>query len=705
MLWIAKRPLLLHILLYFLISISVFAQSSRDYYALGLRYAKQNNTRAAISAFEKAISTDRRFAKAYHQLALSYIKLGTIHGRRKATFAMEKALSLESNNVRFNLDMAKLALRKKMDGEAKSRLQKVLKLTPTNAEAHYLLGRLFTDNMLWYKDTTNPQEDIIFTFEKYATEEMQQATAHFEKAIFYKPEFVGSYYYLAFLYFEYGDFFAMKALLHKATSFHAKDSDLYLLLGLVYHTERKFHIANNYFTKAIQLMSSEERHQVQSLYPVLNPEDQLKYTVLKSSEQQKLADSYWQKRDPLLLSDVNERLLEHYSRLTYVKFRFGNFEEGKNVWTTDQGKMYIRFGAPEKKTRTRGTMGMDVGGRAQRTDKRYFVPARERWQYDDFSIAFEDEYMSEKFNFMRTFNPENDGKIIFEQKIKTEPHSYKLFNDTSTMKMPFSLTQFKADSGKTRLEIFYGLPAKKLTFYRNDAAIITKLQRGLFLLDNTRNPIHHKKEIRRNTLLSIQNPNGEYLKLDRIQSTVPPGNYNIRLEVLDEFTQNFGSIDYHLHVRNFAKESLTLSDILLANQIDQKASASFGFHDLEIIPNVYHIYKPLNRIFYYFEINNLKKNSQQETQYQVETIVRNLESPRNPVINFISSLGEILGLTNKNPGEISSIQRYSGNSPDERMHSALQITDSKPGKYRLTIRVTDTIRSSISEREVEFIIQ
>ncbi|MCA9731590.1 MAG: tetratricopeptide repeat protein [Deferribacteres bacterium] len=701
----AKGQFLLFYAIFSFLLSTLHAQSSRDYFAKGLHYAKQNEYKSAIAAFESAIASDRNFANAYHQLALSYLQLGTIFGRRKATFALEKALSLEGNNILFNLDMAKLSHLKKMDGEAKSRLEKVLRLTPTHAEAHYLLGRLYMENMLWYKDMVNPQEDVIFTFEKYANEDMALARDHFEKAISYNPEFVLPYYQLAFLFYEYGDYIAMKSLLHKAISFHSKDSDLYLLLGLVYHTERKFQVAHNYFLKAMQFMSKEELHQMQSLYPVLTPNDQLKYSTLDSPQQKQLSENYWQKRDPLLLTDINERLLEHYSRLTYVKLRFGNQEEGINGRATDQGTMYIRFGAPQKTTRTRGSMGTDAGSGAEMTDNRYFTPARERWQYADFTIAFEDEYMGKNFNFMRTFNPENDGKIIFEQKIKSEPNTYELFEENSQMQIPYSMTQFKADSGKTRFELFYGMPAKKLTFYRNDSEIITKLQRGLFLFDKTKNLITQKKEIRRNTLLSIQDPQGEYLKLDRIQSTVIPGNCTIKLEVLDEFTQNYGGLEFPVHIRKFDNDSLTLSDILVANQIEQKASALYGIHDLEIVPNLYHVFHPQDMIYYYFEIYNPKTKGKQEANYQVETTVRCLEYQQNPVLNFVSSLGDIIGISNEKPGEISTIQRYSSGASVERNYSALQLADAKPGKYQLTIRVTDTIRSSNSERKVEFVIQ
>ncbi len=54
---------------------------------------------------------------------------------------------------------------------------------------------------------------------------------------------------------------------------------------------------------------------------------------------------FWKKRDPTYSTDSNERLDDFLSRLSYVIRHFSTFGPG---WRTDQGRVYIRHGRPDK---------------------------------------------------------------------------------------------------------------------------------------------------------------------------------------------------------------------------------------------------------------------------------------------------------------------------------------------------------------------
>ncbi len=103
------------------------------------------------------------------------------------------------------------------------------------------------------------------------------------------------------------------------------EKDAYLLLGLLLYRTESFDSSYSEFEKAVSLMSQSERNDFifnssrQFLEPYLNDNldnispDSLKIIIVK----------YWESRDPLYLTEFNERLLEHYARVTYADLRFG----------------------------------------------------------------------------------------------------------------------------------------------------------------------------------------------------------------------------------------------------------------------------------------------------------------------------------------------------------------------------------------------
>lgn len=62
----------------------------------------------------------------------------------------------------------------------------------------------------------------------------------------------------------------------------------------------------------------------------------------------RVADAFWRSREVLHLTDRNERLLEHYARVTAADFLFGIRRLGLRGWDTDAGAAWIRYGRPLK---------------------------------------------------------------------------------------------------------------------------------------------------------------------------------------------------------------------------------------------------------------------------------------------------------------------------------------------------------------------
>ncbi len=55
---------------------------------------------------------------------------------------------------------------------------------------------------------------------------------------------------------------------------------------------------------------------------------------------------YWRAADPLLLTDVNERLLAHVARVTYAVTKYNAPQMGMRGPDTNAGFMFVRYGRP-----------------------------------------------------------------------------------------------------------------------------------------------------------------------------------------------------------------------------------------------------------------------------------------------------------------------------------------------------------------------
>ncbi|MFQ5823672.1 MAG: GWxTD domain-containing protein [bacterium] len=672
--------------------------TAQDYLNQGLSLYKQGKILPAIEAIKVAVNKDRKFAEAYHQLALLYIKLGTIEGRMKATRSLEKALRLDRKNVRYHLSMAKLLLKKGMQGAAKSRFKKVLKLDANNAEAYYYLGLMKKEDMLWYQDLISPQGYIVFDFKKYANEDLLEAVKYFNKAVALDPKFAKAYYHLALMQYELYDYKSMADYLQKAIDAEPNNKDFYLFLGLAYHRMGRYDSAYESYNKAKLYMSEQELALFNSIELLLNPQLKKQFAALSGKEKQEFEIIFWKQRDPYFITDYNERILEHYSRFAYANMRFGFPEKGIEGWRTDRGKAYIRFGAPKVKFRTRPYLELASRGNP-------LIPSQEYWDYDDFQLSFEDPYLSRNFTFKRSFNPDEDSKYLFGKLIKDLPDYYDHNFNGIKFELPHLITQFKGDSGKTKIELYYGVPRDHVSLTAWGDSIKAMLKKGVFIFDENWQDISRTIQLRKYSIAGTVDKQDSHFLLDRHPLELEPGKYRFCLELEDENSGNVGIFREQINIRPFRQKRLDMSDLLLACKIETNLSFPvYNIGNLNIIPSLFHTFTPNQPVFVYFEIYNLSLDENNLSHYQVESILQPLKSDKSTLANLASRVGRIFGLGKTKVTQVSTSYRYIGNLKMERHHSSIQLANAISGKYMLTIRITDLNSGQKVENDVRFVI-
>ncbi len=102
----------------------------------------------------------------------------------------------------------------------------------------------------------------------------------------------------------------------------------------------------------------------------------------------------WGDKDPRLLTELNERLLEHYARVTMASVRCATKPGAWDGWRTQPGVLMIRYGEPLAERRVRPEMGAD--GRV--------VYEKLQYQYAQTMVSFEDPTLMGRFQLGGAFS-------------------------------------------------------------------------------------------------------------------------------------------------------------------------------------------------------------------------------------------------------------------------------------------------------------
>lgn len=107
-------------------------------------------------------------------------------------------------------------------------------------------------------------------------------------------------------------------------------------------------VADSLFASALPGLDDAGRRMFQDLATVLPAVDEGPWAELDEAQQDSLRTAFWRQRNPLHLTDINERLLEHMARVATAELLFGEPDTGLRGWQTDRGQVLIRYGLPQE---------------------------------------------------------------------------------------------------------------------------------------------------------------------------------------------------------------------------------------------------------------------------------------------------------------------------------------------------------------------
>jgi GWxTD domain-containing protein len=698
-----------------------------------------------IRELTQAVREDGNHGPAYHELARLYLSLKTVQDRDKAHDAIRRALAVDPGNVDYQVTLGQLLWEKGFRHNAASHFKKVLEEHPEDPRAACAIGRYNLKEYEKYWHMIHAEEMVVVEWKHFAKDHLDEAVHHLKRSIDLSPDYREAYYLLGFAYLESEEPQKLIDLSHRLLQRLPEDKDGLLFCGLGHHAQKDYEEAHALYSRALQRMEPDERVVMESVDLIAAEDDPaLSLDSDRSAKAVAVAWSdgperrrFWRKRDPLRLTEFNERRMEHYRRVAYANLRFGQPPKGLEGWQTDMGRSYIKFGAPIHQAAQRPEC--DPRGRLVK-------PHLDTWYYEDFKLTFRNWDGQDRWRFDTTYRepPRRFARYedlvapeeIFERQSSryVDPYRERKYS------MPHQLAAFRTGDS-VRVELSYAVPKDRLRV--SERGTTAELQSGVFVYDAEWEEVYRHTEGPNKVRWPQRAVSTDPHLLSLATLSLKPGPYHVVVETREGETESVGTLTAS-RVLSFAKTSLAMSDVLLARRIEPKSRPPRDREDLEIVPNPLRTYKREKPLFLYLEVYNLKRNAFGSTSFEIAyRIGRPEENEIDPelfvAVDHLGGTPRVEIETMARPGgrrwddtevdyrvryvlpkrktvlpelerpsrsrdaaERTVTVQYEGDQADDLTYLEIDITRVPAGVYRLTVMVRDLESGERAERETLF---
>lgn len=633
--------------------------------------------------FLKQAAKDDETGSAMHALGRLYMEIGGVSKVHSAERWLKRAINKDKNNGTYLASLAEYFWRIGRRTTAIDYARRGVERDPNNVLALYWVARFEMWQMTWSMNTErvvyrDESTLVKFDLEKYGIEARNAAIGYLTRAVAIDPDYWPVHHLLGLVYFEGRMEGELIALFENYLERNPNNVNAHFFLGLGHQAQDQLKPAFDQYREGLKHMAPKDQRFMMSVFVMADPDS--------TSPNIDGIRRFWTGRDPLYLTEYNERLLEHSRRVAYADLRFGDPLKGVSGWHTDKGQAYIRYGHPvavvvrpaEANTGAeQSLLRQDALARQARWGvmSHNYQFRLERWEYEGFQLIFENTDTRDYWEFRIGWLDSEVSPLAFDTFIEYKPDH---FVDPYKMKRytaPYQLAQFRGEGGKSRVELYYGLPVDELTSEAGGRGLRdVELKQGIFLFNANWDTL--KREVVKVKKLPFVRYDalqaGYVFSGDRLQMT--PGRHYLTAEIQDVETQSLGSFRDTLDVRSFAGDNLNVSDLLLARRVVERENRPQGRNRYLVLSNPLRQYERGGRVVVYFEVYNLHRDEFGGTHYELTFQVR--------ALNDAGDLEDVDWTT-----AVSYDQR--GNRDWEPLYLALELDKVMPGPKALRVLVKD----------------
>ncbi len=684
-------------------------ETARDYVLMGQAYLVAGNQKEAKNAFRKAVKKGAR-AAGYNGLGLAY--MASRQGFRRAETYFKRALRADPDmaEAQYHLAGAYLETRKRRAREA---FEKVIEMDAGYPDAHFQVGLLLEDDGKRHEAISAYQQEMVVN-----------------------PAHPGAGIRLARLWLSLGNseeaVSTLSGLLKAGGDARVPANRDLAVIALM---NRDFERANQLFEVYFSFLPEAEQRRYQDISLVADDEDLARFEAALPEERDALAARYWIRRDPTPLTPENERLLEHYRRVAYS---LEHYTRPNGGWDK-RGEVFIRLGNPDhisrwddiqaERNRELQETRVDFVNRSRMALAIspglpiFPVAANAKWEYwiytqvdGGIEITFAEVFKGRRYDFapfplsvaphIGVHLAEFQGGVIMQNVVARRPSRYS--PDFADLPIDFYYypADFRGPESRTRLEVYYGLPASEVVRLNVDGKTdLILLDRGVALFDGLWNEVYREvDQMAFRAPSDRQVADGAFIP-GVMPVDLPPGTYQMALQVRDVVSGKSQVYQQEVVLEDYHKTSgLLISDIELAfaTEPTEETEGEYVKNGLKVIPMSSLAFRSHQNAFVYFEIYNLKQDAFGQTRYRVEYTLRSKRDRALPA-KILHGLGRVFRLSEKDQ-EIVIAYDQAGNRPDEVAYVELDLTGTREGGQLVRVAVTDLLADEQASKEISFSI-
>jgi GWxTD domain-containing protein len=705
-------------------------ESAQDLLRKGLASASAGDTVLALAEFRKALDLDPRLADAHYHIGRLYTQrasaVETDFGDRiNAERALLQALELRPKDPRYLLELAKLRLKQHIHVDAARLFNRAREEAQSLgdprilAEVHYNLGYikeleyqslhhkhmrpffrgapqarldLMNDRVNRYANDYIDQSHEIEGSGELVREEMIE---HYRAAVRADPSHVAAAVRLMGELLDEYHLSEYMSLARRLAEANPDQAIPYLYMGLGMHVAGREEEASQAFDEALARMSDADRAAIERLDQVMRRKDAVDYMALDEDEREEFNQRYWRLSDPLLLTSANEWRLEHLARVAYADLRFAAPETGQRGWETDRGIIYIRYGHPaEIASYNAGTTYDRMNPFA--TGRRSII-----WSYGEEGPVFVFRqmpgYLGARFA--------GDYEFIAENYRYVQPARYEnIPSMPELVPLPVQIARFRGETpDEVALEIHAALPLVELS--KGLDLEKGEIETGMFLLNADGQEVIRRTQTETVTYAETAGLN-EYhswrIALPRTEQLVAA------VEARDAVTWRAAASRDTITAVPYPEDSLTISDILVADLITPLVETPERREELEILPNAGLEYRSGDPVHIYYEVYGLQPNEEGVVSYDVSLQLHVKDLHRGGgFAALLGALADAWGFSIKGDDRLElqySREVELGDRDRISEYLSLDPQEVPPGEYEIRLRIWDSIADRMASQDRSFTV-
>lgn len=449
--------------------------------------------------------------------------------------------------------------------------------------------------------------------------------------------------------------------------------------------------ADSQAKQALRDLPAGERSILENIAQVVTSEVEDNYRQRNAGERIAATRHFWTLSNPLYLTDVNERFLEHLTRTALAELWFGVPARDERGYQTERGVVLIRYGVPRHIRQIRRSqelvriLALDTVPGEQRN----FSESGGRWVLWTYATDRPSFIFEKRLKSRHAKHAMRSRSMHYAQDLRaSHPSTFELENFGS---VPHQIARFLGGRSDVEVDVFASMPTDSAG---RDA------RAGLFFL-----PQSEGAEI---TRLTTELTLADTVKVATFRVPLAPGSYPFSIEAAAEDGSVRAASRGTIEAEPFSANGLDLSDILVARDIrPQMADAQVqGRRDLVIRPAADLTIRQGEPLSLYFEIYPASATGSEAGaadsvgRYRVKLEINDSED-KNVIARVLAGIDQLIG--REPPDGAIEWERVVFGAKD-RIPEWLEVSlaDREPGVYRARFTVTDLQSGTRATTEREF---